>query len=380
MIAGLAAGDDRRRAAGRHRHRAVLARPRWPACRGWSSGERRAPPTLALFGAIDDVGLTVGPALGGVLPRRDRADDADRHQRRHLRDLGADHRRAAVDACAARRAADRRRDPRSLFADARAGVREVAAPPRDPRPARVLDRRRAVHRHHQRRRGRPRPRGPATSAAPAWPLMVAAGGLGTDPRLPQRPLHHRRRLGAGAGLPRSASVAMAAELIACARPALLPRSSCSPWRSAASATALALVHDRLLLASSAPESLHGRLFALQKTCVSVAFALSFLGAGALIAAAGVQLRLPRLRASASASSRLAAVPRLRKAWPTPGHRTARRRASLGAHGEIAQLVEHTTENRGVPGSSPGLAIRSPPSIRASRTIRLRGADVPKASR
>ena len=26
------------------------------------------------------------------------------------------------------------------------------------------------------------------------------------------------------------------------------------------------------------------------------------------------------------------------------------------HGEIAQLVEHTTENRGVPGSSPGLAI------------------------
>ena len=32
--------------------------------------------------------------------------------------------------------------------------------------------------------------------------------------------------------------------------------------------------------------------------------------------------------------------------------------SLGStsHGGIAQLVEHTTENRGVPGSSPGLAI------------------------
>ena len=29
------------------------------------------------------------------------------------------------------------------------------------------------------------------------------------------------------------------------------------------------------------------------------------------------------------------------------------------HGEIAQLVEHTTENRGVPGSSPGLAILKP---------------------
>ena len=38
-------------------------------------------------------------------------------------------------------------------------------------------------------------------------------------------------------------------------------------------------------------------------------------------------------------------------------RRGRGRASLFALGEIAQLVEHTTENRGVPGSSPGLAIR-----------------------
>ena len=30
-------------------------------------------------------------------------------------------------------------------------------------------------------------------------------------------------------------------------------------------------------------------------------------------------------------------------------------ASIGRRGEIAQLVEHTTENRGVPGSNPGLA-------------------------
>src|SRR4051812_12561316 len=37
-----------------------------------------------------------------------------------------------------------------------------------------------------------------------------------------------------------------------------------------------------------------------------------------------------------------------------------RLATLSPLGEIAQLVEHTTENRGVPGSSPGLAIgRSP---------------------
>src|SRR5207302_1401885 len=37
------------------------------------------------------------------------------------------------------------------------------------------------------------------------------------------------------------------------------------------------------------------------------------------------------------------------------------------HGEIAQLVEHTTENRGVPGSSPGLAIREPPGDRGFLT-------------
>src|SRR4051812_12900844 len=48
--------------------------------------------------------------------------------------------------------------------------------------------------------------------------------------------------------------------------------------------------------------------------------------------------------------------------PTPAegadNRTRSPRGSLAFSraGEIAQLVEHTTENRGVPGSSPGLAI------------------------
>ena len=129
---------------------------------------------------------------------------------------------------------------------------------------------------------------------------------------------------------------------------------------------LALVHDRLLLASSTPETLHGRLFALQKTCTSFAFALSFLLSGALIAGAGVETAFlacgrrarprPALRAPAPAR-RLA-----HSALRPPAH--ARRRASLGAHGEIAQLVEHTTENRGVPGSSPGLATPKGPASRA----------------
>lgn len=51
---------------------------------------------------------------------------------------------------------------------------------------------------------------------------------------------------------------------------------------------LALVHDRLLLAHAVPEALHGRLFALHKTCTSAAFVVAFLAAGAIIAAAGVQ--------------------------------------------------------------------------------------------
>ena len=41
----------------------------------------------------------------------------------------------------------------------------------------------------------------------------------------------------------------------------------------------------------------------------------------------------------------------RTSWPSG----APAGASLVGRGEIAQLVEHTTENRGVPGSSPGLA-------------------------
>jgi MFS family permease len=78
----------------------------------------------------------------------------------------------------------------------------------------------------------------------------------------------------------------------------------------------ALVHDRLLMASSAPESLHGRLYSLQRMCVAGAFAVSFIGAGALITTLGVRSTL-LLADVALALVTLAASPRLRKAWPTP---------------------------------------------------------------
>jgi MFS family permease len=51
---------------------------------------------------------------------------------------------------------------------------------------------------------------------------------------------------------------------------------------------LALVHDRLLLARIVPEPLHGRLFALHKTCTSAAFVIAFVVAGTLISTLGVQ--------------------------------------------------------------------------------------------
>ena len=130
---------------------------------------------------------------------------------------------------------------------------------------------------------------------------------------------------------------------------------------------LALVHDRILLSHSTPECMHGRVFGLQKTCVSFAFALSFLASGALIASVGVQAAFFACAVGLTLVQ-LFVFPRLRRAWPAPN--TDFGRASLGAHGEIAQLVEHTTENRGVPGSSPGLAI----SVRRTQTGDHRSAE------
>ena len=78
---------------------------------------------------------------------------------------------------------------------------------------------------------------------------------------------------------------------------------------------LALVHDRMLLSHSTPESLHGRVFGLQKTCVSFAFALSFLASGALIASVGVQA------AFFACAVGLTLVPALRA--PAPAQRPGR---------------------------------------------------------
>ncbi|MEO8687275.1 MAG: MFS transporter [Solirubrobacteraceae bacterium] len=79
---------------------------------------------------------------------------------------------------------------------------------------------------------------------------------------------------------------------------------------------LALVHDRLLLSHAVPEALHGRLFALHKTCTSGAFVIAFVAAGVLISTFGVQAMF--LFAGLLLSVIILIVrPHLRALWPEP---------------------------------------------------------------
>jgi MFS family permease len=78
----------------------------------------------------------------------------------------------------------------------------------------------------------------------------------------------------------------------------------------------ALVHDRLLLGGAVPDALHGRVFALQKALTSLAFAGSFVAASVLISAGGVQLTFA-VAAVGMAGVIARSAPRLRAAWPAP---------------------------------------------------------------
>jgi MFS family permease len=78
----------------------------------------------------------------------------------------------------------------------------------------------------------------------------------------------------------------------------------------------ALVHDRLLLGNAVPDALHGRVYALQKALTSLAFATSFVGASALISVAGVQSTFA-LAGTGMLAVILMSSPRMRSAWPRP---------------------------------------------------------------
>ena len=269
-------------------------------------GERR-PAAMGLFGALDDLGLTVGPALAALLLAVFPTDgllalNAVSFALSALLIGGI-----RVGGSAAPRLV---RGP-SLLAEARAGIRDVA--------------------------GRPEVRALLSSSTAAvlcigmtnvgevilarevlgiggsgLAALMTAGGVGTVAgSLAARfkmPWQWRRAYQVGLAC-------MAFDLLACsALPSfwlLLPVFVLGGFGNG-----FALVHDRLLLSAAAPESMHGRLFALQKTCTSAAFAISFLGAGALIALGGVQLAF--LSAGIALVGVVAAVtPRLRAGWPAP---------------------------------------------------------------
>jgi MFS family permease len=269
----------------------------------------RRPAAMGLFGALDDLGLTVGPALAALLLLVAPAGGL-------LAVNAASFAISAVVIAGIRTpvaASDPGARQPSLFAEARAGIREAA---RRPEVRALL--------------------GSSTAAVlcvgmtnvgevvlarevlgvggSGLAMLMTAAGVGTvlgslGARF-RRTWEWRRAYLIGLGC-------MAFDLLACAAtPAfwiLLPIFVVGGFGNG-----FALVHDRLLLSHATPESLHGRLFALQKTCTSFAFAASFMGAGALIAVGGVQTAF--LSAGLCLLVVVATVvPRLRAAWPAPPH-------------------------------------------------------------
>ncbi|MDA0184602.1 MFS transporter [Solirubrobacter phytolaccae] len=272
-------------------------------------GERGRAAGLGLYSAIDDLGLTAGPALAAmalavVSPSALIGFNALTFGVSALLLAGV---RGDVGGSAAARGTT------TLMADARAGVRELA--------------------------GRPEIRTLLMASTgvvlcigitnvgevflarevlgvggSGLALMVAAGGLGTvlgslcTRFTSGRSWMWRRAYGIGLA-------AMAVDLFVCAFAGsiwlIVPALMLGGFGNG-----LALVHDRMLLSRSTPETLHGRLFGLQKTCISFAFAVSFLLSGALISGVGVQGAFFAMGVGL-ALVMVTALPRLRAAWPTP---------------------------------------------------------------
>jgi MFS family permease len=270
-------------------------------------GDRR-PAVMGLFGALDDLGLTLGPALAAALLFVLPTDGLLALNAVSFAVSGFVIAGTRMPAAAA--AATAARGP-PLLAEARAGIRELA--------------------------GRPEVRallGSSTAAVlcigmtnvgevilarevleiggSGLAVLMTAGGVGTvaGSLAARFKVAWEWRRAYQIGL-----ACMAFDLLACATlPSfwlLLP-----VFMVGGFGNGFALVHDRLLLSHAAPESMHGRLFALQKACTSGAFAVSFLSAGAMIAFGGVQIAF--LCAGIGLIGVIATVsPRLRAAWPAP---------------------------------------------------------------
>jgi MFS family permease len=268
-------------------------------------GERR-PAALGLFGALDDLGLTVGPALAagllavtgaGALLAVNAASFAlsaillagvPGHRRPAE---GVEHRSLITDLREGLRSIGGRADVRLLLGSSTAAVLFAGVT----NVGEVLLARDVLH-----------------AGGSGLAAIVAAHGAGTvlGSLAARFKLTFQWRRAYIAGLS-----CMAIDLTLCALCSnfwlLLPVFVLGGFGNG-----FALVHDRLLLGGAVPDALHGRVFALQKALTSLAFAGSFLAASVMISAGGVQLTFA-VAAVGMIGVIATSAPRMRAAWPAP---------------------------------------------------------------
>jgi MFS family permease len=271
---------------------------------------KQRPRALGLFGALDDIGLTAGPALAALLlaglpPGALLLANACTFAFSAVLVAGI---RPVLDASSPSGPSETARAG-SLWADVRAGMSALTGRPEV--VTLLLSSTAAVLCIGVTNVGEVvLARRVLGLGGSGLAMLVAAGGLGTV-------------LGSLAARGRTAAqwrrsymvglACMAADLLLCAAAPALPV-LVLVFVLGGFGNGFALVHDRLLLGAAVPDALHGRVFALQKALTSFAFAGSFAGASVLIAATDVQHTF--LVAGVMMLGVVAcAGPKLRAAWP-----------------------------------------------------------------
>jgi MFS family permease len=268
------------------------------------------PRAIGLYGALDDVGLTAGPALAALLLAGMPAGtllavNAVTFAASALLVAGIN--LPVTEATAAARAG---RAARSLWADARAGVTALAG-----RPAVVAllaSSTAVVLCAGVTNIGEVvLARSVLGLGGSGLAVIVTAAGLGTVlgslAARGRTPSAWRRAYTVGL-------MCMAVDLLLCSLAPPLPI-LVLVFVLGGFGNGYALVNDRLLLGAAVPDALHGRLYALQKALTSIAFATSFVGASTLIALVGIQ-RTFLLAGVLMLAVVAVAGPRLRRMWPT----------------------------------------------------------------
>jgi MFS family permease len=268
-------------------------------------GERR-PAALGLFGALDDVGLTVGPALAAGLLAIVPPSAL----------IGVNAASFAVSAVllaglARREHSGDRGEYRSLWTDLRVGLRALSGQA-DVRLLLASSTAAVLFAGVTNVGEVVLARDVLAAGGSGLAALVAAHGAGTVlGSLTARfkwAFEWRRAYLAGLSC-------MAVDLVLCALAPnlwlLLPVFALGGFGNG-----FALVHDRLLLGDAVPTTLHGRVFALQKALTSLAFAASFVAASVLISTGGVQATFA-VAAAGMLGVIATSAPRMRAAWPAP---------------------------------------------------------------